>query len=142
VIVHISSDAAVEAYPAWGGYGASKAALEHMSRTWAAELAGVRVLSVDPGEMDTAMHAAAIPDADRSALADPRVVARRTAAMIADPARAPSGARLAAASWLPAPAAHGDVDDANRDADDDPNRDIDGDPNRDAGRDAAGEARS
>jgi NAD(P)-dependent dehydrogenase (short-subunit alcohol dehydrogenase family) len=101
VIVHVSSDAATEAYPTWGGYGASKAALDHMSRTWAAELPGVRVLSIDPGEMDTAMHAAAIPDADRSALSDPRQVAARIAAMIADPARAPSGARLTASAWLP-----------------------------------------
>jgi NAD(P)-dependent dehydrogenase (short-subunit alcohol dehydrogenase family) len=109
VIVHVSSDAGVEAYPRWGGYGASKAALDHMSRTWAAELAGVRVLSVDPGEMDTDMHAAAIPDADRSALADPREVARRIAAMIADPVRAPSGARLVASAWPPAPVANRDA---------------------------------
>jgi NAD(P)-dependent dehydrogenase (short-subunit alcohol dehydrogenase family) len=105
VIVHVSSDAGIEAYPRWGGYGASKAALDHMSRTWAAELAGVRVFSVDPGEMDTAMHAAAIPDADRSALPDPRDVAARIAAMIADPVRAPSGARLQASAWALAPAA-------------------------------------
>jgi NAD(P)-dependent dehydrogenase (short-subunit alcohol dehydrogenase family) len=105
VIVHVSSDAGACAYPRWGGYGASKAALDHMSRTWAAELAGVRVLSVDPGEMDTAMHAAAIPDADRSALADPRDVAVRIASMIADPVRAPSGARLVASDWAPAPIA-------------------------------------
>src|SRR4051812_41990921 len=64
-IVHISSDAAVEAYPTWGAYSVSKAALDHLSRILAAELASsnVRVLAVDPGEMDTAMHAAAIPDA-------------------------------------------------------------------------------
>jgi NAD(P)-dependent dehydrogenase (short-subunit alcohol dehydrogenase family) len=84
VVVNISSDAALEAYPDWGLYGASKAALHQLSRIWAAELAGtgVRVLSVDPGEMDTQMHAAALPDADRSTLADPSVVGRRIAAMI------------------------------------------------------------
>jgi NAD(P)-dependent dehydrogenase (short-subunit alcohol dehydrogenase family) len=84
VIVNISSDAAVEAYADWGLYGVSKAALLQLTRIWAAELAGtqVRVLSVDPGEMDTQMHAAALPDADRSTLADPNLVGRRIAAMI------------------------------------------------------------
>lgn len=101
VVLHISSDAAVEAYPTWGAYGVAKAAQDHLSRIFAAELAGtgVRVLAVDPGEMDTAMHAAAIPDADRSSLADPAAVARRITDMLDDPARAPSGARLSAATW-------------------------------------------
>ena len=73
VIANISSDAAVTAYETWGAYGASKAALHHLSHIWDAELAGegVRVLSLDPGDMDTPMHAAAIPDADRSALQRP-----------------------------------------------------------------------
>jgi NAD(P)-dependent dehydrogenase (short-subunit alcohol dehydrogenase family) len=79
IVLHVTSDAAVEAYPHWGAYGASKAALEHSSRTWAAELAavGVRFVSVDPGEMDTRMHADAVPNADRAALARPDQVARR-----------------------------------------------------------------
>jgi NAD(P)-dependent dehydrogenase (short-subunit alcohol dehydrogenase family) len=100
-IVHVSSDAAVEPYPRWGAYGASKAAQDHLSRILAAELAetGVRVLAVDPGEMDTAMHAAAIPDADRAALQRPADVAARIVQMIEDPARAPTGARLVAPSW-------------------------------------------
>jgi NAD(P)-dependent dehydrogenase (short-subunit alcohol dehydrogenase family) len=70
-IVNISSDAAVEAYERWGAYGASKAAVDHLTRTWAAELAGtgVRALAIDPGEMNTAMHAQAMPDADPAALA-------------------------------------------------------------------------
>src|SRR6185295_6493784 len=57
VILNISSDAATHAYPRWGGYGASKAALEHISRTLAVELegTGVRVEVVDPGEMRTQM---------------------------------------------------------------------------------------
>jgi NAD(P)-dependent dehydrogenase (short-subunit alcohol dehydrogenase family) len=86
VVVNISSDAALEPYPDWGLYGSSKAALHHLTRIWAAELAGtgVRVLSVDPGEMDTQMHAAALPDADRSKLADPNVVGRMIAAMIVE----------------------------------------------------------
>lgn len=100
-LVHISSDAAVEAYPRWGAYGISKAAQDHLSRILAAELAGtgVRVLAVDPGEMDTKMHADAIPDADRTTLQRPADVAARIVQMIEDEARAPSGARLAAPSW-------------------------------------------
>jgi NAD(P)-dependent dehydrogenase (short-subunit alcohol dehydrogenase family) len=101
VIVHVSSDAAVEPYPRWGAYGASKAAQDHLSRILAAELegTGVRVLAVDPGEMDTAMHAAAIPDADRNTLQAPAAVAARIVQMIEDGARAPSGARLVAPRW-------------------------------------------
>jgi len=100
-IVHISSDAAVEPYPRWGAYGASKAAQDHLSRILAAELdgTGVRVLAVDPGEMDTAMHAAAIPEADRAALQRPAAVAARIIEMIEDAARAPSGSRLIAPRW-------------------------------------------
>jgi NAD(P)-dependent dehydrogenase (short-subunit alcohol dehydrogenase family) len=96
LIVHVSSDAAVSAYPRWGAYGVSKAALDHLSRSWAAELAqlGVRVLAVDPGEMDTAMHADAMPDADRSQLARPEAVARRLLALVAEQAFE-NGARLA-----------------------------------------------
>ena len=101
VIVHISSDAAVEPYPRWGAYGASKAAQDHLSKILAAELdgTGVRVLAVDPGEMDTAMHAAAIPDADRASLQRPAEVAARIVEMIEDGVRAPSGARLIAPRW-------------------------------------------
>jgi len=101
VIVHVSSDAAVEPYPRWGAYGASKAAQDHLSRILAAELdgTGVRVLAVDPGEMDTVMHAAAIPDADPATLQPPAQVAARIVAMIEDGARAPSGGRLVAARW-------------------------------------------
>lgn len=75
VIVNISSDAGVNAYPRWGGYGSSKAALEHLSRTLAAELEGiVRVLVVDPGDMNTPMHRAAVTG-DLSHLPSPDVVA-------------------------------------------------------------------
>jgi NAD(P)-dependent dehydrogenase (short-subunit alcohol dehydrogenase family) len=104
VIVHLSSDAAVEPYPRWGAYGVSKAAQDHLSRILAAELAGtgVRVLSVDPGEMDTAMHAAALPDADRTRLVRPQDVAQAIVAIIERPARAASGARLSAAAWAEA----------------------------------------
>lgn len=78
-IVHISSDAAIEAYPRWGAYGVSKAAFDQLARSFAVELAphGVRVVSIDPGEMDTQMHADAVPDADRASLAAPPAVAAR-----------------------------------------------------------------
>src|SRR6478609_5846048 len=100
-LVHISSDAAVEAYPRWGAYGISKAAQDHLSRILAAELAdtGIRILAVDPGEMDTKMHADAVPDADRATLQRPADVAKRIIEMIEDDARAVSGARLAAPNW-------------------------------------------
>ncbi len=100
-IVHLSSDAAVEPYPTWGAYGISKAAQDHLSRILAAELAGtgVRILAVDPGEMDTVMHAEAMPEADRSALQRPADVAARIVDMIEDEVRAPSGARLSAPAW-------------------------------------------
>ncbi len=77
VIVNITSDAGVNAYPGWGGYGSSKAALEHASRILAAELegTGVRVLVVDPGDMNTEMHRLASPGADLSELASPDDVA-------------------------------------------------------------------
>jgi NAD(P)-dependent dehydrogenase (short-subunit alcohol dehydrogenase family) len=77
LIVNITSDAGVQAYPTWGGYGASKAALEHLSRVLAAELegSGVRVFVVDPGDMDTAMHRAAEPGVDLSHLPGPASVA-------------------------------------------------------------------
>jgi NAD(P)-dependent dehydrogenase (short-subunit alcohol dehydrogenase family) len=101
VIVHISSDAAVEPYLRWGAYSISKAAQDHLSRILAAELdgTGVRVLAVDPGEMDTVMHAAAMPEADRASLQAPAAVAARIVQMIEDDARAPSGARLVAPRW-------------------------------------------
>lgn len=77
-IVNVTSDAAVEAYPHWGGYGATKIALEHVSRVLAAELEGanVRVLVADPGEMNTQMHRDAMPDADPRTLRDPADAAR------------------------------------------------------------------
>jgi NAD(P)-dependent dehydrogenase (short-subunit alcohol dehydrogenase family) len=77
LIVNVTSDAGVQAYPTWGGYGASKAALEHLSRVLAAELdgSGVRVYVVDPGDMDTAMHRAAEPGVDLSHLPTPDSVA-------------------------------------------------------------------
>ena len=65
-IVNVTSDAAVEGYEGWGGYGASKAALEQLSRVLAAEETDVRVLWVDPGDMRTQMHQDAFPGEDIS----------------------------------------------------------------------------
>lgn len=65
-IVAISSDAGVEAYETWGGYGASKAALDHASRVLATEQPSWRVLAVDPGDMRTEMHQDAFPGEDIS----------------------------------------------------------------------------
>lgn len=77
LIVNVTSDAGVQAYPTWGGYSASKAGLEHLSRILAAELdgSGVRVYVVDPGDMNTAMHQAAEPGVDISYLPTPDRVA-------------------------------------------------------------------
>ncbi|HEV8245654.1 MAG TPA: SDR family oxidoreductase [Polyangiaceae bacterium] len=103
VIVNLSSDASVQAYPTWGAYSASKAALDHLTRVWAAELGafGVRVFSVDPGEMNTQMHADALPDADPATLADPAQIAERIVDMIERGERAKGGSRLEAAQWPP-----------------------------------------
>jgi NAD(P)-dependent dehydrogenase (short-subunit alcohol dehydrogenase family) len=99
-VVQISSDAAIEPYPSWGLYGSSKAALDHLTRIWAAELdgTGVRMFAVDPGEMDTRMHADAIPNADRSTLADPADVGRILAARIVG-GRLENGARVQAQAF-------------------------------------------
>jgi NAD(P)-dependent dehydrogenase (short-subunit alcohol dehydrogenase family) len=65
-IVNVTSDAAVEAYEGWGGYGASKAALEQLSNVLAAERPDLRVYAVDPGDMNTRMHPEAVPGEDIS----------------------------------------------------------------------------
>jgi len=85
VVLNISSDAAINPYPGWGAYGSSKAALHHMTRIWNEEHAaeGVRFLSLDPGDMDTPMHAAAMPDADPATLKRPEQSARELLETIA-----------------------------------------------------------
>jgi NAD(P)-dependent dehydrogenase (short-subunit alcohol dehydrogenase family) len=90
LVLNISSDAANNAYAGWGAYGASKAALQQMSRVWNEELGahGVRVLAVDPGDMDTPLHAVAVPDADPSTLKQPEDAARELLNLIAAPAPA------------------------------------------------------
>jgi len=86
VVVNISSDAAVNAYPQWGAYGASKAALRHMTRIWDEELTaeGIHFLSLDPGDMDTPLHALAVPDADPATLKRPETAAREIADAISN----------------------------------------------------------
>jgi NAD(P)-dependent dehydrogenase (short-subunit alcohol dehydrogenase family) len=73
VVVNISSDAAVEAYETWGGYGSSKAALDHATRVLAAEEPRLRVYAVDPGDMRTQMHQDAFPGEDISDRPEPTV---------------------------------------------------------------------
>jgi len=86
-IINITSDAGVNAYRGWGGYGSSKAALEHASRVLAAELegSGVRVFVVDPGDMNTEMHRLAEPGVDLSRLADADDVAPAIVELFDDP---------------------------------------------------------
>ena len=100
LVLNVTSDAAVSAYPRWGAYSVSKAALEHLTRIWAAELegSGVRLLTVDPGDMDTRMHRDALPDADPSTLARPEDVAARILALVEAKDTA-SGQRFEAAKW-------------------------------------------
>jgi NAD(P)-dependent dehydrogenase (short-subunit alcohol dehydrogenase family) len=101
LVLQITSDAGAVAYPRWGAYGISKAALDHLGRIWAEELqgTGVRFLTIDPGEMDTAMHAAAMPDADRASLARPEEAASRIAEIIASSESIASGSRVDASAW-------------------------------------------
>ena len=76
-VVMLSSDAAVEAYQGWGGYGSSKAALDHAAAILAAEQPSWRVYAFDPGDMNTGLHQAAFPGEDISDRADPATVVPR-----------------------------------------------------------------
>jgi NAD(P)-dependent dehydrogenase (short-subunit alcohol dehydrogenase family) len=73
-VINVSSDAAVEAYPHWGGYGSAKAALDHVSAVLAVEEPEVAVYAVDPGDMRTDMHQAAFPGEDISDRPEPAAV--------------------------------------------------------------------
>ena len=73
-IVNITSDAAVEPYEGWGGYGSSKAALDQISAILGAEQSGIRIYAFDPGDMRTAMHQEAFPGEDISDRAEPETV--------------------------------------------------------------------
>ena len=98
-VLNITSDAAVEAYAGWGGYGAAKAALEQASNVLAAEENVVRVWWVDPGDMRTAMHQDAFPGEDISDRPLPEEVVPGLRRLVAQ--RPPSG-RYRAQDWVPA----------------------------------------
>jgi NAD(P)-dependent dehydrogenase (short-subunit alcohol dehydrogenase family) len=95
-VLDISSDAAVEAYEGWGGYGASKAALDQLSAVLAVEEPALRVHAVDPGDMDTAMHLAADPTA--RGLPSPESVVPALLRLVDE---RPPSARYRAAEFLP-----------------------------------------
>ena len=86
VVLNVSSDAAITPYPGWGAYGASKAGLHQLSRIWNEELSelGIRVLSRDPGDMDTPLHALAVPEADPASLRSPAESAQELISAIAE----------------------------------------------------------
>jgi NAD(P)-dependent dehydrogenase (short-subunit alcohol dehydrogenase family) len=116
LVMSITSDASIEAYPGWGAYGVSKAALEHLTRIWAAETegTGVRLVTVDPGEMDTVMHAEALPEADRSALPAPEDAARAILERIRAIEETPNGARIDLAGAVAAAARERETEEARR----------------------------
>jgi len=88
-VVNVTSDAAVEPYPGWGGYGSAKAAVEQVSRVLAAEEPAVRVWAVDPGDLRTRMHQEAFPGEDISDRPEPHVVVPAFLRLLA--VRPPSG---------------------------------------------------
>ncbi len=102
VVLNVSSDAAINAYSRWGAYGTSKAALRHLSHIWNEELLaeGVSFRSLDPGDMDTPLHAVAVPDSDPATLKRPEAAAREFAEAIAAalPTRSSRKARERAAA--------------------------------------------
>jgi len=100
LVVNVSSDAAINPYPNWGAYGASKAALAHLTRIWQEELAAerIRFLNFDPGDMDTPLHALAVPDADPRSLRRPEEAADELARRIVEAlAASPAAGRDASA---------------------------------------------
>ena len=95
-VVSLSSDAAVEGYEGWGGYGSSKAATDLLHRTLAVEEPALRVYQFDPGDMRTSMHQAAFPGEDISDRPEPESVVPALRALLASDA--PSG-RYRAEAW-------------------------------------------
>jgi NAD(P)-dependent dehydrogenase (short-subunit alcohol dehydrogenase family) len=100
VVVDLSSDAAVEAYEGWGGYGSAKAALDQLTGVLAAEHPGLHVYSLDPGDMRTEMHQRAFPGEDISGRPDAATVVPAALELLA--ARLPSGRYRAADLGVPA----------------------------------------
>ena len=99
-VVAVTSDAAAEAYEGWGGYGATKSALEHIARVLAEEEPDVTVLRVDPGDLRTDMHQAAFPGEDISDRPLPDVAVPGILALVHR--RPTSGERFAAQQEVPA----------------------------------------
>jgi NAD(P)-dependent dehydrogenase (short-subunit alcohol dehydrogenase family) len=97
-IINVTSDAGVIGFPGWGAYGISKFGLEGLSQTWASELedTAVRVNWVDPGDMNTAMHRAAEPNADPSQWVEPDEVTDVFVFLASDDSSAVTGKRLQA----------------------------------------------
>ena len=83
-VVNVTSDAAVEGYEGWGGYGSSKAALEQVSNVLAGEQAGLRVYRFDPGDLRTQMHQDALPGEDISDRPEPESVVPALLRLLAD----------------------------------------------------------
>jgi NAD(P)-dependent dehydrogenase (short-subunit alcohol dehydrogenase family) len=98
-IINVSSDAAVEAYEGWGGYGASKAALDHWTAILAKENPQWQVYAFDPGDMRTGMHQAAFPDEDISDQPLPETVAVPALLRLLD--QLPESGRYTAQQWAP-----------------------------------------
>jgi NAD(P)-dependent dehydrogenase (short-subunit alcohol dehydrogenase family) len=96
-VVTVTSDAAVEAYPGWGGYGSAKAAIEQASRVLAAEEPDLRVWWVDPGDLRTRMHQEAFPGEDISDRPLPDTVVPAFRRLLAD---APPSGRIRLADLL------------------------------------------
>ena len=102
-IINVSSDAGMVGYATWGAYGVSKAALDQLTRTWAAELdgTGVRVNSIDPGDMNTSMKRASEPDGDPSDWADPASVTPIFVYLASDESAQINGQRFMAREFQP-----------------------------------------
>jgi NAD(P)-dependent dehydrogenase (short-subunit alcohol dehydrogenase family) len=100
-MINVSSDAGVVGYPTWGAYGVSKAALDQLTRTWAAELdgTGVGVNALEPGSMDTAMHRAAEPEEDPAQWARPEDVVDVFLWLASDASAGVTGERFEAQSF-------------------------------------------
>lgn len=96
-VVNVSSDAAAEAYPGWGGYGSAKSALDQLTAVLAAEEPGLRCYAFDPGDMRTALHQQAFPGEDISGRPGPEVAA---AALLRLLAQGPPSGRYQARDYL------------------------------------------
>ncbi|MDF2714837.1 MAG: 3-oxoacyl-ACP reductase [Paenibacillus sp.] len=110
-VINVTSEAGNVGYSGWGAYGISKFAVEGMTETWAAEVdgSGVRVNMVDPGEMDTDMHALAVPDCDYE-LADPNDLVGVFLYLASDEAKEMNGRRFEAQQYAAGETAEVDKD--------------------------------